>query len=200
MAGYTVILIGDYRVAKELLEKHSAKHSSRPTLHYINHHIDPLTEFWALAKQGPTHSLGRRLSSEVMSTVRLGMTEPLQRFEALLTIQHLLDDGGKDWFHWMDRFATSTALSAGLSMHFPTGHEPDIKAFMNMLAEIVHLATPTSSVTNVFPFLDFLPGPMPWRVRAQSFREKSGSLWKKLLDDALGKGSAMHMYGNLQSS
>ncbi|KAG6878351.1 hypothetical protein C0993_008109 [Termitomyces sp. T159_Od127] len=33
--GKRLILIGDIRLAKELLERHANKHSSRPVVHYI---------------------------------------------------------------------------------------------------------------------------------------------------------------------
>ncbi|KAG6919126.1 hypothetical protein DXG01_008933 [Tephrocybe rancida] len=83
LAGFPVILIGDIKVAKDLLDKHSIKHSSRPVVPYI--------------------AVGRKLTVGVMSSVRVGKTEPLHEFEALLNVQKLLDDGGKDWFHHMKR-------------------------------------------------------------------------------------------------
>jgi len=38
-----------------------------------------------------------------MSAVRAGQTEPLQRFESLLNMVNLLNDGGKNWFRHMNR-------------------------------------------------------------------------------------------------
>ncbi len=38
-----------------------------------------------------------------MSSVRAGLTEPLQEFESLLSLQALLDDGGKDWYRHLNR-------------------------------------------------------------------------------------------------
>ncbi|KAG6859132.1 hypothetical protein C0995_011269, partial [Termitomyces sp. Mi166 len=99
----TVILLGDMKIAKELLEKRSAKHSSRPVLPYVQKHVDPETYIWALSEECESHRLGRKLTVGIMSLVRAGKTEPLQEYEAALNIQLLLDDGGKDWFHHIKR-------------------------------------------------------------------------------------------------
>ncbi|KAG5349190.1 hypothetical protein C0989_005402, partial [Termitomyces sp. Mn162] len=64
-----------------------------------------------------------------------------------------------------------------------------------VLAEAIHLVTPNASIINKFPFVDLIPGPMPWRARAQSFRKRLDILYEKLLDDALtGKASGMNTY------
>ncbi|KAG6909891.1 hypothetical protein DXG01_014705 [Tephrocybe rancida] len=213
LAGFPVILIGDIKVAKEILEKHSAKHSSRPVVPYVRHHIDPTKAYWGVCEQGETHTIGRKLTAGLMSTVRAGKTEPLQEFEAVLNIQNLLDDGGKDWFHHMDRYvaqrdpgetpssssfnsvAASTVLAAGFGMHCPTGHEADLKEIIKAIADFVQLCTPSASIINVLPFLDYIPGPMPWRTRAQAYREREDAIYKKLIDEAVtGKGSGMNTW------
>ncbi|KAG6864757.1 hypothetical protein C0991_007316 [Blastosporella zonata] len=130
-----------------------------------------------------------------MSGVRAGKTEPLQEFEALLNIDHLLADGGKDWYDHMERVAASTVLSAMFGLQCLTGHEPDLKAVLDILAEGLHLTTPSASIVNVFPFLDWIPGPMPWRVRANGFYERDHAIYNRLIDEALtGKGSEMNTW------
>ncbi|KAG6829138.1 hypothetical protein H0H87_012507 [Tephrocybe sp. NHM501043] len=197
LAGFPVILIGDIKVAKELLEKHSAKHSSRPVVPYVRHHIDPTKAYWGVCEQGETHTVGRKLTAGLMSTVRAGKTEPLQEFEAVLNIQNLLDDGGKDWFHHMDRVAASTVLAAGFGMHCPTGHEQDLKEIIKASSNYAYkkLCTPSASIINVLPFLDYIPGPMPWRTRAKEYREREDAIYKKLIEDAVtGKGAGMNTW------
>ncbi|KAG6865598.1 hypothetical protein C0991_001022 [Blastosporella zonata] len=148
-----VILIGDINLAKDILDKHSTKHSSRPVVPYVRYHVDPDKVYWGTFEEGETHAIGRKLTTGIMSAVRAGKTEQLQEFEALLNIQKLLDDGGKEWFHHIKR------------------------------------------IINVFPFLDFIPGPMPWRTRAQSFRERDKAIFKKLIDEAVtGKASGMNTW------
>ncbi|KAG6829536.1 hypothetical protein H0H92_004273 [Tricholoma furcatifolium] len=190
-----VILIGDIKVAKDLLEKHSAKHSSRPVVPYVRYHIDPTKAYWGVCEQGESHTIGRKLTAGLMSTVRAGKTELLQEFEAILNIQNLLDDGGKDWFHHMDRVAASSVLAVGFGMHCPTGHETDLKEIISAIAEFVQLCTPSASIINVFPFLDYIPGPMPWRTRARDYRQREDAIYKKLIDEAVtGKGSGMNTW------
>ncbi|KAG6849628.1 hypothetical protein H0H93_006837 [Arthromyces matolae] len=151
--------------------------------------LDPMGEMWVIGKIGQTHSLARKIAATIMSAVRAGETEPLQEMEALLNLQHLLDDGGADWYHHIERLflrvAASSVLSAAFGVHCSTGHESDLRSSLSTLAEIVHLALPSSSITNFFPFLDLIPGPMPWRTRAASFRKRYEDLYNRLLDNAL---------------
>ena len=44
-----------------------------------------------------TWNIARKLTTGIMLSARAGLTEPLQQFELLLSLQHLLDDNGKDW-------------------------------------------------------------------------------------------------------
>ncbi|KAG5348693.1 hypothetical protein C0989_008895, partial [Termitomyces sp. Mn162] len=64
-----------------------------------------------------------------------------------------------------------------------------------ILAELAYLGTPTASITNFFPSLDSIPGPMPWRTRAQSFRKRNDAMYEKLVDDAVtGKASGINTW------
>ncbi|KNZ72518.1 Steroid 17-alpha-hydroxylase/17,20 lyase [Termitomyces sp. J132] len=194
LAGYTVILIGDLTIAKELLEKHSAKHSSRPAMHYFKH-VDPEKNFWGLNDSDEEAHLGRKLTARIMSLVRTGKSDPLQEYEAILNIQHLLDDGGKDWFRHIERVVLSTVFSAAFGMDFPTGREPALQIILDLLAEVVYLGTPSASITNIFPLLDLIPGRMPWRMRAQSFLTRNNALYEKLMADAVsGKASGINTW------
>ncbi|KAG5732267.1 Cytochrome P450 2B19 [Termitomyces sp. T112] len=192
IVGLRFILIGNMGVAKELLEKRAVKHSSRPVWYYSRTHLDPIGAHWAASEEGQNQILGRKLSVGIMSTVRAGKTEPLQEFEAISNIQRLLDDGGADWFHYMNVISASSVLAAGFGMQFPTGQEPELKELLYVLDEAVTLMTPTASIINVLPFLDLLPGPMPWRIRAQEFRKREDAVYKKLIDKAL-EGEALGM-------
>ncbi|KAG6907957.1 hypothetical protein DXG01_006745 [Tephrocybe rancida] len=150
-----------------------------------------------------------------MSAVRSGKTQLLQEFEAKLNIQKLLDDGGRGWYHHMERLAASTPLSAGFGVHCPTGDEPVLKdvlgvrlnlqikqqeitligEYNQVLDELVNLSAPSASIINVLPFLDLIPGPMPWRTRAKSFRMRDADVYGRLVEDAVtGKNSGMNTW------
>ncbi|KAG6809720.1 hypothetical protein H0H92_014994 [Tricholoma furcatifolium] len=173
------------KLAKAILDKHSAKHSSRPVVPYVRYHVDPDQNYWGAIADGEKHSMARKLSAGVMSAVRAGKTERLQEFEALVNIQNLLDDGGKEWFHHMERVAGSSILAAAFGRHCPTWDEPDLQAVVHSISEINALLAPAASIINVLPFLDLIPGPMPWRTRARTFREHDDRIYKKLTDDAV---------------
>ncbi|KAG5716141.1 Steroid 17-alpha-hydroxylase/17,20 lyase [Termitomyces sp. T112] len=195
IASFRLVLIGDLKIAKELLEKRAARHSSRPAVYYIRHHVDPMQALWPTIEEGRDHTLARKLTTGVMSTVRAGKTEPLQEFEAILNLQRLLDDGGTEWFRYMNLIAADSFLTAAFGMHSPTGHESDFKEVLGVIDEIVAHTAPSASIVNVFPFLDLLPGPMPWRIRAQAFQRRQDAIYKELLDEAVtGKASGMNTW------
>ncbi|KAF7372777.1 Cytochrome P450 2B11 [Mycena sanguinolenta] len=190
-----VFLIGDITLAKEILEKRSAKFSSRPTLPYVRSHVDPAQLYWSFSKQTESHFIARRLTTGLMAAVRAGETEPLQQFEALLNVTHLLDGGGKNWFHHIDRVSASMVLSAAFGLHCPTGQEPDLKEIIVCIAEMVRLALPSASIVNVLPFLDIIPGPMPWRKQARTYRKREDALYDKLITRAVsGEASGMNTW------
>ncbi|KAJ7212728.1 cytochrome P450 [Mycena pura] len=190
-----VFLIGDIRLAKDVLEKRSARFSSRPSVPYIRNHVDPDKVYWVVSEPGETFFIGRKLIAGVMAVVRAGETEPLQQFEALLNTTHLLHDGGENWFHHMDRVSASMVLTAAFGLHCPTGEEPDLKEVIACVAEFISLCTPSASIINVLPFLDKIPGPMPWRKRAQAYRKREDALYDRLVADAVsGKASGMNTW------
>ncbi|KNZ81601.1 Cytochrome P450 2B11 [Termitomyces sp. J132] len=195
LVGFRLILIGDIKLAKELLEKRAAKYSSRPVVHYIRYHVDPVDAYWLVSQGGQNHAIARKLSHGIMSNVRAGKTDSLHEFEAALNIQKLLDDGGKEWFNHMNRIAASSVFAAAFGMHCPTGQESELKDVLNVNAEAVVLLAPSASIVNALPFLDLLPGPMPWRTRAQKFRKREDIVYGKLIDEAVrGKASGMNTW------
>ncbi|KAG6816244.1 hypothetical protein H0H87_007481 [Tephrocybe sp. NHM501043] len=195
LIGFPLILLGNQKVARELLEKHSAKNSTRPIFYYIRQHVDPNNGYWALSEDNESHAIARKLTAGVMADVRAGKTELLQGFEALLNINNLLNDGGKDWWNHMKRYSASVVLSATFGLHSRTGQEKELKALMVNLEESVRLLTPNASILNLFPFLDWIPGPMLWRTTARAFRERENAFYNELVDHALtGKASEMNTW------
>ncbi|KAF7372814.1 O-methylsterigmatocystin oxidoreductase [Mycena sanguinolenta] len=158
-------------------------------------HVDPDQVYWAFSKQNESHSIARRLTTGLMAAVRAGETEPLQQFEALLSMPHLLDDGGKNWFHHIDRVSASMVLSAAFGLHCPMGQEPDLKEVVACLAETARLVNLSASIMNVLPFIDLIPGPMPWRERARNYRKREDALYNKLVTRAIsGEASGMNTW------
>ncbi|KAJ7628961.1 cytochrome P450 [Roridomyces roridus] len=191
LAGFPVILIGNMHLAKEILEKRSASFSARPLVPY-SLHFDPAQIYWT-AVSGQTHFIARKLTAGVMAGVRAGDTQSLQRFEALIGMMHLLK--GRDWFHEMERTSTSTALTAIFGLHCPTGEETELKEIIPWIRDAVSIASPGASIINALPFLDRIPGPMPWRTRAAAFRKKEDAMYDKFVTEAIeGKGAGMNTW------
>ncbi|KAJ7091816.1 cytochrome P450 [Mycena epipterygia] len=86
-------------------------------------------------------------------------------------------------------------LAAAFGLHCPTGEEPDLKEVIACIAEFVGLCTPSASIINVLPFLDIIPGPMPWRKRAQTYRKREDALYDRLITGAVsGEASGMNTW------
>ncbi|KAJ6471525.1 cytochrome P450 [Mycena sanguinolenta] len=185
LLGSTVIVIGDRALAKELMEKRSAKYSGRPVEPYISRYLDPDKKYWSFLDPGETFRVGKKLTNQVMAGVRAGRSHSLHRYEAMLTLQHIIQkpDG---WYHHIDRFATSIIVSAMFGVRFTTGKEKTIMDIVQLNHEFKSsISSQAASIINVFPFLDYIPGPMPWRKRAAEFRHKEKTIYGNLATKAI---------------
>ncbi|GLB41043.1 putative monooxygenase activity [Lyophyllum shimeji] len=191
LLGTDVIVIGDGDLARELMDKRSAKYSGRPVEPYMNKYVDPDEKYWGFSDPGATFRLGRKLTTQVMAGVRAGRSQPLHRFEAMLTLQRMMEDP-EGWYHHIDRFAVSIIISAMFGVRFTTGHEQAMRDIVQLNDEFGLSISNAASMINVFPFLDKIPGPMPWRTRAAKFRAKEEELYGNFAREAIeGKNSGL---------
>ena len=66
------------------------------------------------------------------------------------------------------------------------------------VTEFVKLTSPSACIVNFFPFLDRIPGPMPWRKRAEVFRKRESAFYKNIIREAVsGKAAGMNTYGGV---
>ncbi len=57
------------------------------------------------------------------------------------------------------------------------------------------MSAPTATIINIFRFLDWIPGPIPWRTRARAYRKHEDELYERLVREAVsGKSSGMNTY------
>ncbi|KAJ7628886.1 cytochrome P450 [Roridomyces roridus] len=188
-----IILIGNIELARAILDKRSAKFSARfaPPLY---RYVDPAQVYWAFVS-GKTNFIGRKLTAGVMNGVRAGETDLVLQLETLIYMTQLLEDRGAKWFHGVDRSTASTVLTVVFGLHCPTGEEPELKEVISSLHELLSLLVPSASIINALPFLDMIPGPMPWRVRATAFRKREDAIYQKLVNEAVsGRAAGMNTW------
>ncbi|KAG6909897.1 hypothetical protein DXG01_014711 [Tephrocybe rancida] len=182
LLGNNVMVVGDGKLARELMDKRSAKYSGRPVEPYMSKYVDPDEKYWGFSDPGATFRLGRKLTTQVMSSVRAGQSQSLHRFEAMLTMQRIMEKP--------EGFATSIIISAMFGVRFTTGQEEAMKEIINLNDEFGASISNAASIINIFPFLDYIPGPMPWRTRAAEFRRKEETLYANFAKEAIeGKNS-----------
>ncbi|KAG5730749.1 Steroid 17-alpha-hydroxylase/17,20 lyase [Termitomyces sp. T112] len=191
LLGTNVIVIGDGKLARELMDKRSAKYSGRPIEPYMRKYIDPAKKYWGFYDPSGTFRIGRKLTTQVMSSVRAGKSHQLHRFEAMLTLQRIIEKP-EEWYHHIDRFAVSIIISAMFGVRFTTGHEQLLKDLVALNDEFGLSISNAASIINVFPYLDWIPGPMPWRKRAAEFRRKEEMFYGNMARDAI-EGNNSHL-------
>ncbi|KAG6847365.1 hypothetical protein H0H93_008648, partial [Arthromyces matolae] len=91
LLGNNLIVVGDGKLARELMDKRSGKYSGRPVEPYMSKYVDPDEKYWGFSDANATFRLGRKLTTQVMSSVRAGQSQALHRFEAMLTMQHIIE-------------------------------------------------------------------------------------------------------------
>ncbi|KAG6834602.1 hypothetical protein H0H93_008658, partial [Arthromyces matolae] len=97
LLGNNLIVVGDGKLARELMDKRSGKYSGRPVEPYMSKYVDPDEKvalrhrYWGFSDPNATFRLGRKLTTQVMSSVRAGQSQALHRFEAMLTMQHIIE-------------------------------------------------------------------------------------------------------------
>ena len=89
--------------------------------------------------------------------------------------------------------ATSATLTAAFGLHCPASDDPRLKETISK--EYVDLSVPSGSTVNFLPFLDWLPGPMPGRVRAKAYQKREDSFFTEVICEAVsGKAAGMNTY------
>lgn len=77
----------------------------------------------------------------------------------------------------------SHACTWSVSSHSFPSHPSDTRT--QAISNIVTSIPPTSSLMNLFPWLDRLPGPLPWRVRGKKYQEQQAELYDEMTEAAL---------------
>lgn len=155
----TVIYLGTYNLARELLEKRSNIYSSRPRMEMVGECISqgnrslilPYGEQW----RGYRRLQGAFLSPRMSNTYR-----ELQDLESKQLVSEFLTKD--DFFKRFHRYSSSLTFALAYGKRMPTGQEEEVKG-VERIMDSLNTAFHTNWIVDSLPMLNKLPRFMkPW--------------------------------------
>lgn len=177
----TVIFLGTYEVARELLEKRSNIYSSRPRSVMVGECISqgnrslilPYGEQW----RGYRRLQGSFLSPRMSNTYR-----ELQDLESKQLVSEFLDTD--DFFTRYHRYSSSLTFALAYGKRMPTGEEEEVKGVMKIMDNL-NTAFITNWIVDSLPFLNELPGFLkPWKKTADFLGDEERDFFQQIRNGA----------------
>ncbi|KAF1831793.1 cytochrome P450 [Decorospora gaudefroyi] len=180
--GTTIIIIGDYDTAKDLLDKRANIYSGRPRMVMLqelvckNNHI----AFKPFDEEYLQH---QRLEASVLSPRASACYTPIQDLESKQLLKDMLDSS--NCFHNIERYAASLAYSMSYGMRILTGDEWQIRKSQACIANFEIAGQVGVWIVDALPWLNYLPAPLaPWKKTAATWFQMWDSLHQTNLRDA----------------
>ncbi|KAB8200582.1 cytochrome P450 [Aspergillus parasiticus] len=152
-----MILLGNYEVTHDLLEKRGSKYSSRPKFLADRVSNGLLPTFLPFKEKWKTH---HRLHTSLLTIQASQHYQVVQDVESKQMVYELLST--KDFPGRFQRYASSQIFSLAYGKRMPRGDEPEVRELedvMNGILESISLGE------EVFPILKWLPDRLaPWRA------------------------------------
>ncbi|KAK9446516.1 cytochrome P450 [Limtongia smithiae] len=156
------VIISDPTVAVELMEKRSAKYSSRPRFVAMGELFSDMSSI-LVQPYGKKWSMYRKLLHQGLTPSALRLYKPVQTAEASRLCYQLLCNPG-DWEMLLDRF------TAGIVFVVSYGHRIDsmdakvIRKQFEVMQYMASLNVPGAYLVESLPFLKYLPTVIaPWK-------------------------------------
>lgn len=177
----TVIYLGTYEAARELLEKRSNIYSSRPRSVMVGECISqgnrslilPYGEQW----RGYRRLQGAFLSPRMSNTYR-----ELQDLESKQLVSEFLTTD--DFFKRYHRYSSSLTFALAYGKRMPTGQEEEVQGVMRIMDNL-NMAFITNWIVDSLPFLNKLPDVMkPWKKTADFLGDEEREFFNMIRDGA----------------
>lgn len=185
----TVISVGSFKVAKDLLDKRSPNYSSRPQLpvaNYINRGLHT-----ALLPLNDRLRVHQALLSTILSPRMVQGYRHLQDIESRQLLHELLNPENVSFRAMIHRYTYSVTLTLAYGRRLRTANDDliqQIHSLATSVAENIH--KPTSLMVGVFPVLEWLPRVLaPWRDIGDRLFAKSINLFEDLLWHGISQDS-----------
>ncbi|KAL6811405.1 putative O-methylsterigmatocystin oxidoreductase [Trichoderma sp. SZMC 28015] len=172
----TVIILGNYEAAHDLLDKRSNIYSSRPRSVMGGENVSKgmRTLLMPYGQQWRTH---QRLQASYLN-IRVSQTyRELQDVESKQLLCELLVPG-VDFSDRYHRYSSSLIFALAYGRRLETGSEPEVKAIDKVMENFLYAARVGTWIVDSLPFLNYLPNLLaPWKVHGDQVHEFESSLY-----------------------
>ncbi|POY72210.1 hypothetical protein BMF94_4716 [Rhodotorula taiwanensis] len=191
-----MIVIGRAGPAIELLDKRSAKYSSRARLIMTSELVSrglrmtfmPYSDLWRRQ---------RRLLHQLTSPAASSTYEPIQEQESTQIVLDMLNDPENHWPH-CQRYAGSTIMQIAFNKRAPTCKDPAITRMRAINEMMTKTAVAGRYLVDSLPFLNWIPEALaPFKQEAHAIFDETLSLFKSHVDDvreAVAGGDDAHCF------
>ncbi|KAJ7780309.1 cytochrome P450 [Mycena maculata] len=180
LAGQNVVVLGNYKVAADLLDRRASQYSDRPRNIVAGELLTGGLVF-AFAQHNDVWKRMRRGSHEALNNQVARNYFGFQETESVLLVDQFLRDPS-EWDNHLRRASTSLVLSIiyGLPPLLDS-KDPDILRVNHFTARALHAAAPGAFLVEYFTWMEHLPRFMsPWRRYAENWFRADSILFEKL--------------------
>ncbi|KAJ5196753.1 hypothetical protein N7449_007232 [Penicillium cf. viridicatum] len=177
----TVIYLGTYEMARELLEKRSNIYSSRPTFTMINECISQGSRSLTLP-YGEKWRNYRRLQGSFLAPRMSNAYRPLQDLESKQLVSEFLTHD--DFFKRYHRYSSSLTFALAYGKRMPTGQEEEVKGVERIMDNLNKVFI-TNWIVDSLPFLNKLPAFLkPWQKIANELGDVERNFFNTIRNGA----------------
>ena len=184
----TVIMLGSYEAAHELLDKRSNIYSSRPRSVMGGEVVSKgmRTLLMPYGEQWRNH---QRLQASCVN-IRVSQTYcVLQDLESKQLLKDLLSPN-VDFANAYHRYASSLIFALAYGRRLPTGNESEVRAIDQVMENFLYAARVGTWIVDAIPVLNYLPGFLaPWKRQGDKLHAFESTLFMDNMDKALQTAS-----------
>ncbi|KAF2195136.1 putative O-methylsterigmatocystin oxidoreductase [Zopfia rhizophila CBS 207.26] len=185
--GTTLILIGDYDIARDLLDKRANIYRSRPrmvmagelTMKGMHIMLRPFDEEFLLHQ---------RLAASILSPRASACYTPLQDLESKVLLKNLLSTNANDFPRQYERFSASIVYALTYGFRIVTGDEWQLQTAHEVLKNFTYAGQVGAWIVDAIPVLNYLPAALaPWKKTAEKWYQIEENLHMVNMKDALAR-------------
>ncbi|PHH62236.1 hypothetical protein CDD81_7296 [Ophiocordyceps australis] len=181
----TLIVLGNYQTAHELLVKRSTIYSSRPRLVVLQECLLK-GRGAAMMPHGPRWKQNHKMQASLLTPRRCQLYQPLQELESRQLLYNLLSSN--DFDHEFARFSSSLVSTLLYGKRFDTGREDELAEIEELSSEFIGQVSFGSWAVDMFPLLNVLPRSLAkWKRVGDAFYERQTHLFQKQTAYALSR-------------
>ncbi|KAF2468113.1 cytochrome P450 [Lindgomyces ingoldianus] len=185
--GTTVILVGDFATARDLLGKRANIYSSRPRM-VMAGELTCKGQHIMLRPFDETFLLHQRLEASVLSPRASACYTPVQDMESKVLLKNLLSTN--EFPKQYERFAASIVYVLVYGFRIETGDEWQLLTAHEVLKNFTYAGQVGAWIVDALPVLNYLPGFLAtWKKQAEQWYQIEANLHMVNMKEALERSS-----------